>query len=96
MKIKLSQSQWQEIGLKNGWIKQAAYGEIELKNGEIALDFSAWKKYMEDKTDDQLKYIIKDCKEAIEAMPEGKKVNYYTDCILECQDELKRRREKKK
>ena len=96
MRIKLSQSQWKRIGLENGWIKQAAPAEIEGKDGVIHLDFSAWKEYMSKKTDDQLRYIIKDCKEAIEAMPEGKKAGYYQDCVLECQDELNRRRKSSK
>jgi hypothetical protein len=94
MRIKLSQSQWREIGVASGWIKQAAPAEKELRNGTIALDFTAWKEYMKDKTDDSLRYIIKDCKEAIEAMPKGNKAGYYQDCIHECADELRRRKEK--
>jgi hypothetical protein len=43
------------------------------------------------KNDDQLRFIMKDCQEAIEAMPDGENVPYYLDEIHYCSQELSRR-----
>ena len=40
---------------------------------------------------EQLKYIIKDCQEAIEAMPNNPKNGWYADEVCYCGMELKRR-----
>lgn len=42
-----------------------------------------------------LLWTIKDCKEAITAMPDGHKAGYYADEIHYCAMELKRRQEKR-
>ena len=44
---------------------------------------------------DQLLFVIKDCKEAIQAMPDGENVGYYADEIHYCTMELNRRANKK-
>jgi dTDP-4-amino-4,6-dideoxygalactose transaminase len=42
-------------------------------------------------TEESLRYIIKDCQEAITAMPNGEKAGYYADEINYCAMELSRR-----
>ena len=42
-------------------------------------------------TEESLRYIIKDCQEAITAMPNGEKAGYYADEIHYCSMELSRR-----
>jgi hypothetical protein len=44
---------------------------------------------------DALQYIIKDCKAALVAMPDGHKAGYYADEINYCASEIYRRRKKK-
>lgn len=44
----------------------------------------------------QLQFIIKDCREAIAAMPNGHKAGYYQDEIHYCNDEIYRRNKAKK
>jgi len=47
-------------------------------------------------TDESLRYIIKDCQEAISAMPNGEKAGFYADEIHYCAMELSRRASSKK
>ncbi len=47
-------------------------------------------------TEESLRYIIKDCQEAINAMPFGAKAGYYADEISYCSMELARRKSTKK
>ena len=54
MKIKLSKSQWSEIGNKTGWMKKKAYGESELV--QAAKIYSSIKKLYEEKK-------FKECRE---------------------------------
>jgi hypothetical protein len=42
-------------------------------------------------TEESLRYIIKDCQEAITAMPNSEKAGYYADEIHYCSMELSRR-----
>ena len=42
-------------------------------------------------SDSALRFVIADCKAAMEAMPNGHKVGYYADEISYCCMELKRR-----
>jgi len=43
-------------------------------------------------SDEALRYTIRDCKEAIEANPDGHKAGYYADEINYCAMEIQRRR----
>jgi hypothetical protein len=43
-----------------------------------------------------LRYVIKDCQEAIKAMPDNPKSGYYQDEICYCSMELNRRRNLRK
>ena len=43
-------------------------------------------------TVESLRYVIKDCKEAIEANPQNPKCGEYEDCILYASQELTRRK----
>jgi len=45
-------------------------------------------------TEAELQYIIKDCQEALRAMPENPKAGYYADEINYCVMELHRRSKK--
>lgn len=45
-------------------------------------------------TEAELRYIIKDCQEALRAMPENPKAGYYADEINYCVMELHRRAKK--
>lgn len=45
-------------------------------------------KSLKTKTDEQLRFIMKDAKEAIDAMPNGENAGYYQDEICYCVDEL--------
>jgi hypothetical protein len=47
-------------------------------------------------TEASLRYIIQDCQEAINAMPNGEKAGYYADEISYCAMELSRRASSKK
>lgn len=46
--------------------------------------------------EDSLKYVIKDCQNAIDAMPDNPNAGYYADEIHYCCMELKRRKDLKK
>ena len=48
-------------------------------------------KQLKTKSNESLRYIIKDCQEAITANPENPKCGYYADEINYCASELKRR-----
>ena len=56
------------------------------------IDHVNYPKSLKSKTDHQLKYIIWDCKGALEAMPESPKAGYYADEINYCAMELNRRK----
>lgn len=45
-------------------------------------------KSLRDKTEASLRWIIKDCQEAVAANPEGSNVSYYLDEINYCVNEL--------
>lgn len=55
------------------------------------MDHSEYQKRLRTKSDDELKYIIKDAREAIEANPENPNNGYYQDEISYASMELKRR-----
>lgn len=57
----------------------------------VQIDHSKYQKKVRKMTDASLKFVIKDCKEALEANPEGPKAGYYTDEIHYCAGELHRR-----
>ena len=56
------------------------------------MDHSEYPKSLKDKNEDSLRYIISDCKAALNAMPENPNAGYYADEICYCADELNRRR----
>jgi hypothetical protein len=58
------------------------------------MDHTAYPKGLKSKDEAALRYIMKDCREAIAAMPDGENAGYYMDEIHYCAMEL-RRREKK-
>jgi hypothetical protein len=55
------------------------------------IDHTAYPKSLRSKSDDSLRYIIKDAKEALFLFPEADKAGYYADEINYCAMELKRR-----
>jgi len=55
------------------------------------IDHAAYQKKVRKLSDESLRYIIKDAREAIEAMPDGRKAGYYADEINYCAQELHRR-----
>jgi hypothetical protein len=57
----------------------------------IQLNHTEYRKKVKRMSEDQLRYTIKDCREAIEAMPHGPKAGWYMDEIHYCAAELKRR-----
>jgi len=66
--------------------------EKELRDGTVHLDFKAAEAWLQSLTDDQLRYIVQDARAAANAMPDGKKWNYYHDLALTAGDELSRRK----
>ena len=54
-------------------------------------DHNAYAKKVKTLEDVTLRYIIKDCKEAIAANPDGENVSYYLDEVNYCANELYRR-----
>lgn len=56
------------------------------------INHTEYPKTLKNKTEDSLRYIIADCKKAIEANPEGHKAGFYADEILYCERELLSRR----
>ena len=57
-------------------------------------DHAGYAKKVKTLSEESLKFIIKDCKDAIKANPENPKVSHYTDEIHYCAMELKARQEK--
>ena len=55
------------------------------------IDHAEYQKRVKTMTDYSLRYVMRDCKQAIEAMPNGHKVGYYTDEIHYCSMELAKR-----
>lgn len=55
------------------------------------IDHTAYPKSLRRKSDDQLRFIIKDAGEAIDANPHGEKAGYYADEIHYAAMELARR-----
>lgn len=55
------------------------------------IDHTAYPKALRHKSDDALRYILKDAREAIEANPKGENAGYYADEILYAAEELNRR-----
>jgi hypothetical protein len=73
---------------------KAKMGRAEkvLRDGSVHLDFKAAEAWLQSLTDDQLRYIVQDARAAANAMPDGKKWNYYHDLALTAGDELGRRK----
>jgi len=59
---------------------------------QIQIDHASYPKALQSKSEYSLKHIIKDCQEAINAMPGGAKAGYYADEINYCVIELHRRK----
>jgi hypothetical protein len=55
------------------------------------MDHAAYMRKVKKMSESELEYTIQDCREVIAAMPDGENVGYYTDEILYCHGELKRR-----
>lgn len=55
------------------------------------INHTAYPKSLKSKSDEALRYIIKDAGEAMAAMPEGPKAGYYADEQHYCAMELARR-----
>lgn len=55
------------------------------------LNWEAKEKWAQKATKESLEYSIKDCREAIEAMPDGLRVGYYQDEISVYRRELQKR-----
>jgi hypothetical protein len=55
------------------------------------IDHDAYPKSLRSKSDESLRYIIADAKEALFLFPENKKAGYYADEINYCAMELARR-----
>jgi len=58
------------------------------------MDHSAYQKKVRKMSEDTLRYVIQDCRNALEAMPENPKAGNYMDEIHYCAAELKRRSKK--
>lgn len=58
---------------------------------QTQIDHAACQKACRAKSDDSLRYMIQDCREAMEAMPHGHKAGYYADEIHYASMELQRR-----
>lgn len=55
------------------------------------INHAEYQKKVRTMTNDSLRWCIKDCKEAIAALPEGHKAGYYADEINYCSTELNKR-----
>ena len=55
------------------------------------IDHNEYPKALKAKSDDSLRFIMKDAHEAMTANPEGSKAGYYADEINYCANELHRR-----
>lgn len=56
-----------------------------------SLDWSYYAKKVRTMTLEELHYTIKDCNEAMKALPENPKNGYYADEVHMCYDEIRRR-----
>lgn len=56
------------------------------------MDHNEYPATLRNKTDAQLRYIMKDAHEAMKAFPEGPNAGYYADEVNYCADELHRRK----
>jgi len=56
------------------------------------MDHGEYQKKTKRMSDASLLYTIKDCKESLDAMPDGENAGYYQDEICYCSMELNRRR----
>lgn len=74
---------WYTIGVKT----------ITLQRN-LVMDHAQYQKSLKTKSVESLRYIIKDCQEAIAANPDNKKNGYYSDEICYCGMELNRRAQK--
>ena len=57
----------------------------------MTMSHDAYQRSLKSKTDDELKFIIRDAREAAQANPQGEKAGYYQDEVLYAQMELKNR-----
>lgn len=55
------------------------------------MNHTDYPKRLRSKPENELRFIIKDCREAVAAMPDGGNVSYYLDEINYCISELYRR-----
>ena len=55
------------------------------------IDHKAYPKALKGKSSASLRFIIQDCREALQAMPNGVKAGYYADEINYCCMELNKR-----
>lgn len=62
---------------------------------EPQIDHAGYQKMVKGLSEAQLRHIINDAREAIEASPENPKCGYYADEIIYCAAELKRREDKR-
>jgi hypothetical protein len=60
----------------------------------VEIDHAAIQRKVKKLSDDSLRWVIKDCRAAIAANPDGHKAGYYADEIHYCVMELARRRDK--
>jgi hypothetical protein len=58
----------------------------------VEIDHAAYQRKVKKLSADSLRFIIKDAKEAMQAMPLGPKAGYYQDEVFYCCDELERRK----
>ena len=72
------------------WAEMVAK-QAPLNSSIDQIDHSAYPASLRDKSDDALRYTIQDCREAIAAMPNGRKAGHYADEIHYCTAELLRR-----
>ena len=56
------------------------------------MDHAAYQKSLRGKSEEALRFAIKDAQEAIAAMPDGENAGYYADEVSYCSMELARRR----
>ena len=57
----------------------------------IMIDHTEYPKTLKTKSNDSLRFIIKDCQEAMKAIPDNPKNGYYADEICYCGMELRTR-----
>ena len=57
------------------------------------MDHAAYQAAVRKRSDAALRYVIKDCREAIDAQPDGINAGYYADEICYCASELYRRKQ---